>query len=178
MQTDDVSTNKAWIKQLIAEQKKIGWDKIWKGFVTQTWGDIQEQHYRHKEAPHSRTGATWMKNVIIHLWKHILDLWTKRNDTIHHKNKTTPAQLQILQGKISKLYTQHCTHQGHYKFLFKKSIQEIQQHNKAYLERWIELAEMIQTSNQLNKKRRKPIGQSIKKYLPQKSKPPEKQKKQ
>ena len=36
---------KEWIEQVKTEQTQIGWDKIWKGFLTQSWGDIQENYY-------------------------------------------------------------------------------------------------------------------------------------
>ena len=102
-----------------------------------------------------------------------MELWKQRNNALHTNKEHTPVQHLILQKKMTLLYEKHCTHQGNYKFLFKKSIPELKKQNQQHLERWIELANMIEPSNKINNMQRKKFGNNIKQYLPQASKPPD-----
>ena len=85
-----------WLQQATREQQQIGWEKIWQGFFTQSWGDIQENHYRTKKLPNTNTGANWIKNVIQHIWEYILELWKTRNAKIHDNLKTKAPQKKSL----------------------------------------------------------------------------------
>ena len=163
-----------WLQQAIREQQQIGWEKIWQGYFTQSWGDIQENHYRTKNLPKTNTGANWIKNVIQHIWAYILELWKTRNAKIHNDLKTKSPQKKILVEKMTRLYKKHQTHNGEYKFLFTKTIQDLTLQNKSHLERWIDLAEMIDHSTNIQNILRKPKGKDIKKYLSASSKPPSK----
>ena len=39
-------TNQEWIRALRREQAALGHTQLWTGFLTQTWGDIQEAYHR------------------------------------------------------------------------------------------------------------------------------------
>ena len=43
---------------------------MWQGFLTQTWGDIQEEHYQKTNQEHRYTGGRWVKTVIMAILKH------------------------------------------------------------------------------------------------------------
>lgn len=117
--------NTKWINQAIKEQNDIGRDMLWKGFSSQTWGDIQESYYRRNKSKGHQTGATWAKKLVRELWKFFLEIWKLCNATLHRKTEHTQVEKQILQACIEELYTKHKGNQGKYKFLFKSSIWEI-----------------------------------------------------
>ena len=57
LQYDERYKNKAWIQQLITEQREIGVKQLWLGHLTQTWGDIQEHEYRQTGQAIGYTGS-------------------------------------------------------------------------------------------------------------------------
>lgn len=164
--------NKPWTQQLLTEQFQIGPSKIWLGFMSQTWGDIQEAFHRREHHHASLTGTLWTKRLIIQLWQFFLDQWTIRNNKLHNNNAHKSIQHEQLRNQMENLYRKHCIHTGEYKFLFKKNILTLKKHNRAYLQRWIDLAEMIPKNNDILQKRQRRYGTDIKKFLSQSSHPP------
>ena len=47
------------IEIAIGEQKNIGNEKMWLGFLAQSWGDIQEKNYRDMQEDKKLTGTRW-----------------------------------------------------------------------------------------------------------------------
>lgn len=101
--------NKIWTLQLRYEQTQIGNQKLWSGYLTQTWGDIQEPIYREKNSPAHLTGSKWVKIVIKEIFQYVLSVWQRRNETVHettgqvsHMREHILAQVRALYGKYSK----------------------------------------------------------------------------
>ena len=49
-------TNQEWIRSLRREQVALGHTQLWTGFLTQTWGDIQEAYHHQEKHDQAYTG--------------------------------------------------------------------------------------------------------------------------
>lgn len=160
-----------WNTKLIQEQTKIGTEKIWKGFITQTWGDIQEHHYRQTQMPQHYTGTTWTHRVIAILYNRALQAWKERNDKLYDKAEQLSAEKQHLQQHISKLYRKHKNTPGILPQLYRRKHKQLMESNIRYLRRWFQIMEPIDKHYEVEMKRRQ--GHDIRKYLPMQERPPE-----
>ena len=138
---------------------------MWKGFITQTWGDIQEAFLCQQGTSIKSSGTTWAKNVIKTIWQYFLGVWLLRNVALHKRTNETPAHCQSLQMKAVKLYEEHWMEKGKYKFLFRHTKTQVRNYKDNQLQRWIELAEMIAVQNRVKTVKTAHFGSDIKKYL-------------
>lgn len=79
-----------WVEQLLQEQKKIGKTQLWRGFLSQTWGDLQEKFYRRQKCQKEQTGTQWSRRVIKEIWTHALEMWTRQNKKLHDDGEQSP----------------------------------------------------------------------------------------
>ena len=100
--------NDRWLKRIHADQDRIGIGKIWKGYITQQWGDYQEKTYRENDKAKQYTGTKWAKILLTEMYKHMLDTWGRRNDKLHQNNKRENPQREKLQEEIGRLYRKYC----------------------------------------------------------------------
>ena len=160
-----------WTSQLLEEQSKIGNDKLWKGYITQTWGDIQEHHYQQTHQPHHYTGTTWTHRVITLLYNRVLQAWTDRNTAIYDKEEKKSAEKQYLQQQTTYLYRKHKHTKGILPQLFHRNHKQLMDSSTRYLRRWLQIMQPIDKHYEVEKKRRQ--GQDIRRYLPMQERPPE-----
>lgn len=79
------------LKRTYREQTSIGWDQIAKGRIATSWSqfiyhEIEKENNRDEKYS---SAETWGVSIIKETWKHILLLWTARNNTEHG---TTPQE--------------------------------------------------------------------------------------
>lgn len=140
-----------WNTQLIQEQTGIGIDHLWKGFITQTWGDIQEQHYRQRQMPPQYTGTMWTHRIVTIMYLRALQGWHERNDKIYDNTLQQGAERTHLQGKISHLYRKHRHTPTILPQLFHRTRRCLLESNTRYLRRWLQIMEPIDANYEVEK---------------------------
>lgn len=65
------------------EQEKTGKGKVWIGFMTQRWREIQEQYYRDANEYKTLTGTRWARILVKEFLSFLGTLWQRRNERIH-----------------------------------------------------------------------------------------------
>ena len=74
------------ITRAYQQQVKVGLHLIWRGILTQSFGDFQERTYRECKFPSSKTGTAWSRLVVGLFLNFFESLWEKRNSIITPKN--------------------------------------------------------------------------------------------
>ena len=163
--------NKPWTDTLIREQGKLGKNKMWLGFISQKWGDIQEAFHRREHHDQGYLGRSWATKVIHHVWKFYLSLWKKRTQAVHKGN--IPPHRQELSRIIVQLYDQLRKVPNILEGLFKFEQATLLEKRTKYLMRWVQIAKEVPKKEGVRKYRRTRLGQDIRKYLKMAMKPPE-----
>jgi hypothetical protein len=90
------------LKKTYREQTLIGWDQIVKGRIATSWSQFINHKLDQNDEDNSQytTSETWGVKIIVHLWKHILQLWHARNKTEH--GETAKEKTDIRKEKLSK----------------------------------------------------------------------------
>ena len=68
--------------------------------MTQSWGDIQEQHYRDTKEDKKLTGTRWVRLLLKEFFSTLEILWQRRNERVHPEQKT---EREILKKEIEEL---------------------------------------------------------------------------
>ena len=96
--------NTEWIQQLQNEQRHLGLPQMWTGFISQSWGDIQEHYHWRERHDQSYTGKRWATNVVQSLWTCALHLWRKRVHWVHKDTKQVHPHRKALHQQVKTLY--------------------------------------------------------------------------
>ena len=163
--------NANWITQLQQEQKTIGDNHIWKGFMSQTWGDIQDRHYWRQKSPKSCTGAQWSRKLLREIWSQVLQIWTRRNKKLHDTPTETPPHRRHIENLIKLTYTKHKKNPEIFKGLYKHDLGTLLKKKATYLQKWLRLAQPLEHIQKVKTKRQG--SQDIRKYLPMSTHPPD-----
>ena len=165
--------NEHWILQLQREQDQIGAHNLKIGFLTQTWGDIQESFHRREKHPIGDSGTLWATRVLTFIWDHALTMWNIRNTAIHNPKATATPQRKDQEHQVQILYNRYRDQPNILSGLFKYSLTTLLGKPSKYLLRWLRIAQHIPDHEAVEKHRRKKFGQDIRKYLSQAMKPPD-----
>ena len=165
------SESGAWITQLLEEQTRIGLSNIWKGFLSQTWGDIQERFYRRNKCKPSCSGAQWTRRLLQTIWKYVLETWTRRNQKLHDDPKQTPPHRKHIITQVSTIYNTHRQNPEIFRGLYKHELQELVQKKTKYLIKWLRIAAPLQDMATVKTKRQG--SRDIRAYLPMATHPPD-----
>ena len=139
--------------------------------MTQTWGDIQEHHYRQRKQFRLYTRTMWSHRVVTAIYRHAIQAWKDRNKMGHETSQQKAPEREYLKTKIQTLYKKHQHAPDILPQLYRRSMQELLKSDTRYLWRWIQRMELMDAYKELQDKRRK--GQDIRQYLPMQEKPPE-----
>lgn len=76
------------------EQTKIGWFQIFHGRLASSWASfinhaIQEDDKANSQDTKFASAETWGTQIILVIWRHILQLWTARNKSEHGDDVTS-----------------------------------------------------------------------------------------
>ena len=83
-------TNQASICKLCSEQAALGYAHRWTGFLTQTWGDIQEAYHRQEKHDQAYTEKCWTTHLVHSIWDFAFSLWKQRVHRVHEKINPYP----------------------------------------------------------------------------------------
>ena len=166
-------TNQEWTKQLIQEQQAYGPETMWLGFLTQTWGDVQDQFHRREKHEQSFTGTLWATKLIKQIWKQALNLWKKRVLNVYKDEQPVTPHRQDLIKQIRKMYGKIKEIPNILRGLFKYDLRDLIEQPTKYLTRWLRIAKYIPKNEIVWNNRRKKMGQDIRKVLPMASDPPD-----
>ena len=164
--------NTQWINSLKAEQKTLGNNQMWTGFISQKWGDIQEAFHRRENHKQEYTGKRWATNLVHSLWTLAMGLWKKRVQLIHRANQTVTPHRKSLITKIWYLYSKIGKTPHILSGLFKHDVRKLIGKPTKYLMRWLRIAQRVPLNETVSKQTRKQLGQDIRKYLPMATHPP------
>ena len=165
--------NSQWINILQDEQTTLGNKQMWTGFISQKWGDIQEEYHRRENHKQEYTGKRWATNLVHSLWTLAMRLWKKRVQILHRANQMVPPHRQALITQIRNLYTKIRDTPNILLGLFKHDIRQLTKKPTKYLARWLQIALRVPLNENITSQRRKHYGQDIRKYLPMASHPPD-----
>ena len=126
---DEIQTyDDHWIQQIVTEQIKIGRERMWKGFLTQQWGDYMEHHYQINQHERQYSGTLWAKRITQRLLTYGMESWKRRNEKLHEPKQTTHPLQEKLKNNITEQYNKHvdtpeilpCLYKHPLQFLLKK----------------------------------------------------------
>ena len=80
---------------------------MWKGFITQHWGDYMENHYQKNGFESQYTGTVWARRVLTSVMTYGIEAWTRRNTTLHKKNKINNPHREQLITHIKEKYQEY-----------------------------------------------------------------------
>ena len=146
---------------------------MWTGFLTQTWGDIQEAYHRREKHDQAYTGQRWTTHLVHSIWDCALSLWKQRVKRVHEKDQPTPPHRQAVLQQVTEFYPTILRIPNVLGGLLNLELPKLLEKPTKYLTRWLRIAMRIPLNEKVNTLRRKGIGQDIRKYLPMASKPPD-----
>ena len=73
------------MKTAYAQQKLIGTKIIWRGLISQKFGDMQETTYRSFGYGHEFSGTAWARKIVGQFLKYFELIWEERNQRIHEE---------------------------------------------------------------------------------------------
>jgi hypothetical protein len=135
------------LRQAIKDQNIIGWNQILYGRISKEFGIAQDNHYRWQQLSEiTHNGSRWTRDLIFHIWKTTLALWSNRNKAKHDND--TSSQTNLAHQQLLTR-AQHCYEQMHLltavdrNHLFHKTLEERIQDNPKHLVTWVDHAEQI-----------------------------------
>lgn len=158
------------IERVVQEQTRIGRQNLWKGFLTQTWRDVQEQWYRDKNYGVQHTGSLWAKTVIQEIFGFVVDTWARRNKALHDSTNSNPTR-EHLSKQIRTLYNKYRDTPEVLPCLYKYKLERLLRKSDNYLQKWYEIMQGMEVTDKIQRLRRP--GRDIRQYLPMQERPPE-----
>ena len=165
--------NKQWIINLLQQQGSIGESKLWTGFLTNIWGDIQESYLRRNHHHDKLSGTDWAKTVVSLVWRFFLETWARRNHALHAAGQSPDIIQKKLQTEIEGVHPQVPRIKFGRKYLHRLTLTELLNKPNRYLKRWLRLAKMVTDQEVVAEVRRTKFGADIKAYLPLLTEPPD-----
>ena len=155
---------------MIKQQKRLGPEAIWKGIITQQWGDYQEHWYRQRGAEKQYTGTLWTGKLVMEIYRFVTEIWKHQNEKMHNSNEMKPHR-EKLQKEVERLYTKYRETPEILACIYKHSLKKLLGKSIGYLQKWHEIMEGMETTEKILRLQRE--GRDIRKYLPMQEKPPE-----
>ena len=166
-----ITNEDPWIKKIITAQNKIGRYMMWRGFITQQWGDYMEHYYRKGAFEKQYSGTTWAKRLVTYIFTYDVEAWQRRNNKMHQDHKHENPHRDKLIQNIRDKYRRYEHKPEVLPCLYKHKLRTLLQKKTKYLLRWNDLINEMENIEAVKKKRR--AGQDIRKYLSMMEKPPE-----
>ena len=97
----------AHLWDLYDSQNGIGWDQLYHGCLSYLWGKVFEDDIMTNDNPEVKLGGPqWIMEVIILVWRWILELWDSRNSNQHGltKSEKDAKESQKLQSQVEGIY--------------------------------------------------------------------------
>ena len=112
-----------WLKQVIRNQDRIGWEAAFEGMWHVGWAEVQDTYFRFIGS--RRSGKRWLIALISKVWLTAWDLWEDRNGV--NASRRNEAGCQVLLTRVeAEFRTGHAS-------LHRKSRRLFTQRNEAAL---------------------------------------------
>jgi len=85
-------------KPLFEAQCRIGWEQLFYSHLPQSWA-----YYVDHSSHYKTNGMIFYSQVIVHIWKYILSIWTIWNSALHPANPTQQTR-QLLAPQVQHLF--------------------------------------------------------------------------
>ena len=86
------------VQRVIYQQNALGWRKLFNGQFGSAWSRTQDAHYKRvcnmSGTNDKRTGATWQKQFIVHIWQQWEKVWKICNEDVHGRDAATCTQAE------------------------------------------------------------------------------------
>jgi hypothetical protein len=93
------------LREAITEQTEIGWENLFRGFISSKWRDMASQHMLNPEAtPNKADGNLRSGTIIQRLQGYIQLIWKGRNDALHKCNKDDETKFLSLESAEIRHY--------------------------------------------------------------------------
>ena len=129
--SDCPSINKALTSQL-----QVGWYYFLCGILTTELVELQQSYYTQLDS--KRSSTRWAANLIKKLWKFLHQLWTQRNEALHHNQSLYHmTNLHLLKQSITTEYNIGLDSLPPiYSSYFHLPLPNLLQKSSSYLKRW------------------------------------------
>lgn len=125
-------------REACEEQARLGWEKIWKGVLSEKWLWIQYEYW--EDIGSKRSVSVWATKLVRTIWKIAWDLWRDRNDEVRKKTREEMAKLDsaVLNVLIRREKTkgkgglQECMHH-----LLDVDMEDLFRRDQSYRAAWI-----------------------------------------
>ena len=129
------------IHDAIAEQIKIGWINMFRGFLSVKWHRLASSHLGSDDGStiiHRNDGANRVHRILKHIHTYTNDLWKGRNDVLHAAdNAQAQKHLSALDTEITKLHTEADLVLSDNRFYCEMSLNRLLQGSTANKRRWL-----------------------------------------
>ena len=163
---DTSERDNALLKKAYEQQRQLGFHMIWRGIITQTFGDYQEKTYREKNFQKEYNGFSWARQLVKMFITFFENLWETRCQ-IYHKNSPKQGEREYLQTKIQEVIT---TQQDIPRTLrqFYEKAEKLITNKKGKirnLKRWLEVASDVSIWRAYQEDYDRTLGSNIRSYI-------------
>jgi hypothetical protein len=167
--TADLSyVSKEW-RQLIMDQNSIGWIQIYRGRLAKSMIKAMDEHYSTMGVNRmTHTGERWAKQLITNLWKIVLELWSIRNDMIHHERSIIKDSymMERLTTRIQRCYEDKGLLKAKERQQwFSADIKDLLERDHKFLTAWIAIVERLIRIARREQKSRPPSSMIMERFL-------------
>ena len=129
------------IHAAIAEQTKIGWINLFRGFISVKWHRLASSHFDYDDDSniiHRNDGANRVHRILKHIHTFTNDIWKGRNDVLHAaENAQAQKHLSALDTKITKFHTEADLVLSDDRFYCEMSLNRLLNGSTANKRRWL-----------------------------------------
>jgi hypothetical protein len=167
--TADLSyVSKEW-RQAIMDQNSIGWIQIYRGRLAKSMIKAMDEHYSTMGVNRmTHTGERWAKQLITNLWKIVLELWSIRNDMIHHERSIIKDSymMERLTTRIQRCYEDKGLLKAKERQQwFSADIKDLLERDHKFLTAWIAIVERLIRIARREQKSRPPSSMIMERFL-------------
>jgi hypothetical protein len=138
------------------EQEQIGWNLVFRGYVSTAW--VVAQHQEHPSATIQGLRQQWLKPVIRELWVAVISQWEKRNEILHSLNPTSMLiKESATDAKIRTLYLVKDTFAHSDQVLFNIPLNQRLRLPQRAKKQWIALASRYHPTTTARRKGQQPL---------------------
>jgi hypothetical protein len=144
------------IRRAMQEQEQIGWNLVFRGYVSTAW--VVAQHQEHPSATIQGLRQQWLKPVIRELWVAVISQWEKRNEILHSLNPTSMLiKESATDAKIRTLYLVKDTFAHSDQVLFNIPLNQRLRLPQRAKKQWIALASRYHPTTTARRKGQQPL---------------------
>ena len=129
------------IHAAIADQTKIGWINLFRGFLSVKWHRLASSHFDYDDEStiiHRNDGANRVHRILKNIHTYTSDIWKGRNDVLHAaENAQAQKYLSALDTEITKFHTESDLVLSDDRFYCEMSLNRLLKGSTANKRRWL-----------------------------------------